>query len=97
MSDVSSKTPVYEVIFTTNKDKLIELLLNEITFLDMSFYKADTVPVRETIKIALETFENLLKIQGFTDDDLNDEDYRGMRMLVFNTIKHVINSIQSEL
>ena len=47
--------------FKTNRDKLVELLLNEITFLDQCFYKSNSVEERGNIMVALETFENLLK------------------------------------
>jgi len=72
-------------IFRTNKDKLIELLLNEITFLDQCFYKTDVSEVRDQICLALEIFENLLKLQRFTDKELPDTELAQMREFIYHT------------
>ena len=82
---------------TTKKDKVINILLNEITFMDQCFYKAPTVKAREPIKVALETFENLLKVQGHMDKNLSDEDYMNYIRFIRSTIKIALNSMRSEV
>ena len=96
MSDITEEDVSKIIIFKTNKDKIIELLLNEITFLDQCFYKSQSIDERENIKVALEMLENLLKIQRYTEKHLSDIDYKETREFIYHTIKPTANNLERE-
>ena len=43
--------------------------------------------------VALEAFENLLKIQGHMNSELSDRDYGDMREFIYQTIKNTVMDI----
>jgi hypothetical protein len=69
-------------IFKTNRGKLIRIILEKITLLDMLFYKSKSYEHRAKVRLALEKLENLLKIQGFVDQDINRSDYKQMKKFI---------------
>lgn len=69
-------------IFKTNRDKLMRIILEKITILDMIFYKSNSIEHRDKVRLALEKLENLLKIQGYVDQDLNSSDYKQMKKFI---------------
>jgi len=96
MSKLSSRKNSDFYIFKTKRDKIIELLLSEITFLDQCFYKTQSYESREVVKGSLEIFENLLKIQGFISVDLTDQDYCSMKEFIYQTIKRTLKNIEED-
>ena len=85
------------VIFKTNKDKLIEVILNELSFLNTCFYKAESMALRGHIKVTVDTLENLLKIQGFDNSPLSDDQFRGMTGFVRQQIKFLVREFSKEV
>jgi len=75
-------------IFRTNRDKLMRIILEKITILDMLFYKSKSYEYRDKVRLALEKLENLLKIQGYVDQDLNDADYKSIKKFVNLTVNY---------
>jgi uncharacterized CHY-type Zn-finger protein len=96
MSDKADENYSEDIIFSTNRDKIIKLLLNEITLMDMCYYKTDSMTERDIIKVTLEMFENLLKIQGFVSEDLTDKEYDNMTKFVYHTIENTLTKLNSE-
>ena len=66
------------------RDKVVHILLSEITCLTQWYYKTDSYDGREGIKIALESLENLLKAIGFMDTELSDGDYTLFKKFIYN-------------
>jgi len=89
LSDSVNKSNIQAPIFYSNRDKVIGLLLEEITFLNMLFYKTELIPHRTSVKIAVEKLENLLKALGYDDRVMTDSDRENMMKFIFNTIKLV--------
>ena len=73
-------------IFKTNRDKLIRIVLEKITFLAMLFNESKSSEYRERVKLALKKLENLLKIQGFNEREMFDKDYELIKRFVDLTI-----------
>ena len=96
MSDLADENYFDNEIFKTNRDKVVKLLLNEITFLDMCFYKTESMKERDFIKITLEMFENLLKIQGYVSEDLSNEDFDNLNKFIFHTIENTLKKLNNE-
>jgi len=96
MSKFSTRKTSDFYIFKTKRDKIIELLLNEITFLDQCFYKTHSYEAREIVKISLEMLENLLKIQGYISEDLTDHDYQSLKEFIYQTIKKTLKNIEED-
>ena len=86
MSKLSTRKSTDFYFIKTKRDKIIELLLNEITFLDQCFYKTHSYKAREIVKVSLEMLENLLKIQGFISEDLTDQDYQSLKEFIYQTL-----------
>jgi len=89
MSDIAKDSNLNSKIFKTNRDKIIELLLNEIIYLDQLFYTTSIIEKKESIKIGIEKLENLLKIQGYMDQELNDIDYKNIETFIYRTLETV--------
>ncbi len=96
MSDLADENYSENEIFKTNRDKLIKLLLNEITFLDMCFYKTESTKERDIIKINLEMFENLLRIQGYVSEGLSNKGLANMMKFIYHTIENTHNKLNTE-
>lgn len=96
MIDGADINDLRKEIFITNRDKIIRILLNEITFLDMCFYKTDSMEERDIIKITLEMFENLLKIQCHVSEDLSNQDYDNITKFIYNTIENTLKKLNNE-
>ena len=94
---MSNATKEIIVIFKTNKDKLIEVILNELSFLNTCFYKTDSIILRGHLKVVVDTLENLLKIQGFDSSPLSDDQFRGMTGFVRQQIKFLVREFSKEV
>ena len=94
MSNATSKKIV---IFKRNRDKLIEVILNEISFLNTCFYRMESIVLRGHMKVAVDTLENFLKIQGFDNSLLSDDEFRGMTDFVRQQIKFLVREIEKEV
>ena len=79
---IKDKVTETGTIFKTNRDKLMRIILEKITYLDLQFYKSDSLEFRDKVRYALEKLENLLKIQGFVDQDINSTDYKQMKKFI---------------
>ena len=82
MQIIKDKISDTSTIFKTNRDKLMRIILEKITFLDMQYYKSNSLEFREKVRYALEKLENLLKIQGFVDRDIDNSDYKQMKKFI---------------
>ena len=77
-------------IFKTNRDKIICLILDEITFLSSCYNRIDKYKVKSSIKDALQELENLLKIHGKDSEELCQSDYCDNLEFIHDTINKVI-------
>ncbi len=76
--------------FRTYRDKLTGLLLENITHLDIMFYKSDSVDYRNRVRFALEKLENNLKALGYMERQLSYVEYKLIKNFVDITIKEFI-------
>ena len=84
-----------EEIFVSNRDKLIKTLLQEITFLNYCFSKCQTEQEKSIIRKAISKFENLLKIRGQSNDNLEDREFLDLLCFIHSTIQEVIKGVNS--
>lgn len=92
MSDAKKKN-VSEPIFKNNRDRLVKLLLNEISRLDELYYESKCGEFKDRVSFALETLENLLKIQGYIDQELSVSDFKLMAEFIYNIFKDIVNQL----
>ncbi len=85
------------VFFKTNRDKLIEVILNEISLLNMCFYRTESIVLRGHVKVVVDTLENLLKIQGHDNSPLSEDEFRGMTGFVRQQIKYLYREFSKEV
>ncbi len=79
--------------FRTYRNKLIGLLLENITHLDIMFYKSDSVDYRNNVMLALEKLENTLKVLGYIEHKLSRVEYRFIKDFVDLTIQEFISLV----
>ena len=96
MSGCTDRKAVGDIIFLKNRVKIVRLLLNEITLLDICFYKTESMKEQDIIKFSLEIFENLLKIHGFVSDDLSNMDYEDITKFIYTTIENTFKKLNNE-
>ncbi len=88
---MSSKVKGLDIAsFKTYRDKLIDLLLENITHLDIMFYQSDSIEHRNRARLALEKLENTLKVLGYIERQLSYVEYNLIKSFVDITIKEFI-------
>ncbi len=88
---MSSKVKGLDIaLFKTYRDKLVGLLLDKITYLNMMFYQSDSIEHRNRVKFALEKLENILKVLGYMEQHLSHVKYKLLKNFVDITIKEFI-------
>ena len=76
--------------FRTYRDKLVGLLFENITHLNIMFYQSDSIEHRDRMKLALEKLENTLKILGYMERQLSNKEYEFIKSFVDLTVKQFI-------
>ncbi len=85
-----SSTGKGKAFFRTYRDKLVGLLLEKITNLNIMFYQSDSIEHRNRLRLALEKLENSLKVLGYMEPQLNQREYKLLKNFVDLTVKQFI-------
>ncbi len=94
---MSNATKESIAIFKTNRDRLIEVILNELSFLNTCFYRTESIVLRGHLKVVVDTLENLLKIQGHDNSPLSEDEFRGIAGFVRQQIKYLCREFNKEV
>ena len=84
----------FKDFFQNDREKVIQLLLSEIVFLNHCLNKAKKRKERKIIKEACETLEKLLIAQqGQLDVNLSEEDYKIVILIIIQAFNKVVNKL----
>lgn len=84
----------FKEFFNNGREKVIQLLLSEIVFLNHCLNKAKKRKEKKIIKEACETLENLLIAQQRQFYiNLSEEDYKNIILIIIQVFNKVVNKI----
>ena len=84
----------FKDFFQNDREKLIQLLISEIVFLDFCFNKAKKRKERKIIKRAYKKLEILLITQqGQLDVNLLEDDYKNIILTIIQVFSRVVNKL----
>jgi len=83
------KRPI--VMLKTNRVKLVELLINKISILNLYFYRENSLKVRDNINLRLEMLVYLLRIQDYDNSELLDKEFKSLTEFILQLIENIKN------
>jgi len=83
------KRPI--VMLKTNRVKLVELLINKISILNLYFYRENSLKVRDNINLRLEMLVYLLRNQDYDNSELLDKEFKSLTEFILQLIENIKN------
>lgn len=78
------------LIFQSNRDKLIQSLLDRITSFVEIYASTSNIAIKQKIKEALDVSEKLLKFHGSKDINLSFKIYKGIEQVMKKELENIL-------
>lgn len=86
-----------EPLFLSNRDQVIKVLLDEITFLVQMYNTLERPALKRVFSEAIAKLERLLKIQGVeADTSISEQDCADLMRFILQTVQTVVESLERE-